>query len=135
MKTIGLRTLYKEASHLTEEVLVLQDRRVIGSFKPFINDLEDVAMDESAKKAIEPDNVKKEPRGRLSKGLGDLPGDPKPTIQRDPYVEFKPAPKPGRAGRTATPSSPSKPKPANSTAKSWSRRWRGCRRVATRWTR
>lgn len=99
MKTIGLRTLYKEAPALTEEVLVLQGRRVLGSFKPFTKqEVEDMPeADNIAKKAIAPEAVKREPRGRLSKGLGELPGDvppePKPTIERDPYHEFRPVPK------------------------------------------
>jgi hypothetical protein len=109
MKTIGLRTLYKEAPVLTEEVLVLQGRRVLGSFKPFnketalefdmadlwphLQEVEDMPeADNIAKKAIAPDAVKREPRGRLSKGLGDLPGDSK-TDERDPYREFRPVPK------------------------------------------
>jgi hypothetical protein len=106
VKTIGLRTLYKEASMLTEEVLVLQDRRVIGSFKPFTKDtaldadvwphLEEVPMDDIAKRALEPDQTKREPRGRLSKGLGPLPGEaPAEPASHDHYREFRPAPKPG----------------------------------------
>lgn len=119
MKTIGLRSLYKLAPTITEDVLVTHDRRIIGQFTPLQEvgpalvhrsieatsgpatySYKEAVMDDTVKKAIEPDQVK-ENRGKLSKGLGEVPGDvkrevpqePKPTIQRDPYREFKPVPK------------------------------------------
>lgn len=106
MKTISLRKLARDAPTITEAVLVLHNRQVVGQYKPFTKDtaldfdmseiwdhLEEVPMDDIARKAIEPEKVKPEGRGKLSKGLGDLPGEPKPTVQRDPYREFKPVPK------------------------------------------
>jgi len=104
MKTVGLRSLYSVAPSITEPVLVLHDRRIIGTYTPSHSDGEvtgvlglgkhvtEATVDE-VKKAIEPDKVR-ESRGRLTKGLGEVPGvTPKP----DPtFAQFRPAPRPGK---------------------------------------
>jgi hypothetical protein len=115
MKTVGLRTLYQVAGSLTEEVLVTQGRAVIGKYTPFtletvsnmdmgeiwdhlekVPDFKETSMaEEPVKKAIEPDKVRgvNNKPGKLSKGLGPLPGeDP----QDQAFKEFRPAPKPGK---------------------------------------
>ena len=55
----------------------------------------EASVDDTAKKAIEPDQTKVS-RGKVTKGLGELPGEPKPTIERDPYKDFRPVPKTGK---------------------------------------
>jgi len=108
MKTVGLRSLYSVAPSITEPVLVLHDRRIIGTYTPVRADhapmlgvtgvldlgpnVTEATVDE-VKKAIEPDKVR-ESRGRLTKGLGEVPGlTPKP----DPtFAQFRPSPKPGK---------------------------------------
>lgn len=101
MKIVTLRTFSREAPDIDETVLVTHERRVIGQYTPVPKVLDiptislEASMDESVKKAIEPEQVK-ERRGKLSKGLGELPGEnhePKPTIERDPYKDFRPVPK------------------------------------------
>jgi hypothetical protein len=54
-------------------------------------------MEEPVKKAIEPEQVKREPRGKLSKGLGEIPGvtrDVDPSMA-DAWTRSQPDPKPG----------------------------------------
>lgn len=100
MKILTLRAFAREAPTLTEAVLVTHNRRAIGQFSPVPPDdqipviyMEGAAMaEEPVKKAIQPDRVKTDDRGRLSKGLGPLPGEE----SRDAYREFKPVPKPGK---------------------------------------
>jgi len=89
MKTVGLRSLYQVAPTLTEDVIVVHGRRIVGRYSP-IPWTEELMTVEDVKKAIEPDQVKREPRGRMTKGLGEVPG----LTQKDPYAEFRPAPKP-----------------------------------------
>lgn len=72
---------------LTEPVEVRRYNTLLGVWYPA--GVENMP-DEPVRKAIEQDQVKKEPRGRISKGLGDIPG----VTNRDPYQEFRPAPKP-----------------------------------------
>jgi len=106
MKTIGLRSLYSVAPFITEPVLVLHDRRIIGTYTPVSGageltgvldmgpNVTEATVDE-IRKAIEPDKVR-ESRGRLTKGLGDVPGlqNENTTFPVKEYQEFRPAPKP-----------------------------------------
>lgn len=55
--------------------------------------LEEVPMDDIAKKAIEPERVKPEPKGRLSKGLGELPGKKVDPSMAGAWSRSKPSPK------------------------------------------
>lgn len=99
MKTVGLRSLYQVAPFLTEDVVVLHDRRIIGRYSP-IPPTEELIMEETIRKAIEPDQVK-ERRGRLTKGLGEVPGLTTPDrferqpdqLMRDAWSHSQPVPK------------------------------------------
>lgn len=93
MKTVSLRALSRDGPTITEDVLVLHGRRIIGTFSPFA---QEVPMDDIARKAIEPQEVKVQPSGRLSKGLGTIPGQEPPTDIKQFRPTFNPAPKPGK---------------------------------------
>ena len=108
MKELPIRKFTVVAGYLTEAVTVTLDGRPIGTYTPVRADhapmlgvtgvldlgpnVTEATVDE-VKKAIEPDKVR-ESRGRLTKGLGEVPGvTPKP----DPtFAQFRPAPKPGK---------------------------------------
>lgn len=109
MKELPIRRFTTVVGYLTEDTVITKDGSPIGVYRPLNKDtlsdtdlskiwehLEEVPMDESVKKAIEPDKAQVK-RGAIRKGLGDLPGetlDRKPTLeQRDPYKEFQPVPK------------------------------------------
>jgi len=110
MKTISVRALSREAGNITEPVLVLHDRRIIGTYTPLTvlgevtgvldlgKNMTEATVDE-VKKAIEPDKVR-ESRGRLTKGLGEVPGvTPSSEVlgyKGPTFTEFRPAPKPGK---------------------------------------
>ena len=63
-------------------------------------------MDEPIRKAIAPEAIKVQPDGKLSKGLGPLPGQPtRPDVGKvleevarpmPSFAQFRPAPKPGK---------------------------------------
>ena len=59
-------------------------------------------MDKTVKKAIEPETVKETDKGKLTKGLGEMPWDlpPQPRPPADPssgrFGSSRPAPKPGK---------------------------------------
>lgn len=76
----------------TEPVEVRRYNAVVGVYYP-AGTYKETSVDDIARKAIEPDRVKPEPRGKVSKGLGELPGNLKTGNIRDPYKEFRPAPK------------------------------------------
>ena len=117
MKELPIRKFTVVAGYLTDPVTVTLDGRPIGTYTPVRADnateqyqqfhasvlgvagvldlgknVTEATVDE-VKKAIEPDKVR-ESRGRLTKGLGEVPGlTPKP----DPtFAQFRPAPKPGK---------------------------------------
>lgn len=122
MKTISLRSLSRRAPELTEEVLVLHNRLILGTFRPIpptepfdvvgvlsgeIGDIEaaednrkEFEVDEPVRKEVQKEQVKPEPRGRLSKGLGDVPGvtgeagpERVDRTMTDAWTRSKPAPK------------------------------------------
>jgi hypothetical protein len=100
MKEVPLRRFTTVVSYLTEPVMVTKDGEAIGAFTPIdkvanihkqAHEMENT-MDDTARKAIEPDKTKVE-RGQIRKGLGDLPGEAKDAPKTP---EFRPAPKPGK---------------------------------------
>ena len=122
MKELPIRKFTTVVSYLNEPVTITKDGRAIGTFTPMYEAVQTsqigtftmtnssatpdevaqvqemwkgASVDEPVKKAIEPDKAKVQ-RGRLTKGLGQLPGeDPDKTF--DPsFGRSKPAPKPGK---------------------------------------
>lgn len=114
MKELPIRRFTTVVSYLTEPVSITKDGMAIGVFLPGDQyqkgqsellmeqltvdrlEMKEASMDNTAKKAIEPDRVK-ESRGKISKGLGDLPGEPKrEAIKDSSFGHSRPAPKPGK---------------------------------------
>ena len=107
MKEVPIRRLTTVIPYLTEKVVVTNAGQPIGTYTPFsapipvgddvlpgiLEFYEGSDMKEPVKKAIEPDAVKQQPDGRLSKGLGDLPGETAPEPKG--VWSGKPVPKPG----------------------------------------
>jgi len=103
MKELPIRKFTSVVGYLTEAVTITSNGRPIGTYTPTdsaaieVIHLPKEATVEDVKKAIETDRVSREPRGRLTKGLGDLPGEPpsRPVDEVLPYQRiFSPAPKP-----------------------------------------
>lgn len=106
MKELPIRKFTTVVGYLTETVTITVDGRPIGTYTPIWKTEVKAHMDEPIRKAIEPEQVK-QTDGRLSKGLGTLPGQPapKPVIEGQgiaggvyPSRPFTPAPKPGKTG-------------------------------------
>lgn len=76
----------------TEPVEVRRYNEVVGHYYPY-GTLKEVPMDDIARKAIEPEKVKPEGRGKLSKGLGELPGQKVDPAMSDAWTRSQPAPK------------------------------------------
>jgi len=93
MKKVPIRNFTTVVGYLTEPVLVTNGNETIGVFNPMSlgqaqpMTLEDVTTKE-VRKAIEPDRVKVD-QGKLTKGLGEIPGKK----EDDPFKRFSPAPK------------------------------------------
>lgn len=114
MKELPIRKFTVVAGYLTEAVTVTLDGRPIGTYTPVRADhapmlgvtgildlgtnVTEATVDE-IKKAIEPEKVRQS-RGRLTKGLGDVPGvTPSSEVlgyKGPTFTEFRPAPKPGK---------------------------------------
>lgn len=104
MKELPIRKFTTVVGYLTEAVSITLDGRIIGVYHPTVTGYtteelkphqpKEVPVDD-INKAIEPDRVK-ESRGRLTKGLGDIPGQTEKRV--DPqFGKSQPAPKPGKA--------------------------------------
>jgi hypothetical protein len=98
MKELPIRKFTTVVGYLTEEVTITMDGQPIGTYRPLsggngVTGMIDLGSDVSPKtvneirKAIEPDKVKRQPDGTLTKGLGEIPGTKS-------SVEYRPVPKP-----------------------------------------
>lgn len=75
----------------TEPVEVRRYNAVVGYYYPAGTEVLRV-MDSEIRKAIEPDKVKQD-RGKLSKGLGEIPGRKVDPSMVDAWTRSEPAPK------------------------------------------
>lgn len=108
MKNLPIRKFTTVVGYLTEAVAITIDGRVIGVYTPMERtpgqviagtidlgpDVTEVTVD-TVRKALEPEQVKVQPSGKLSKGLGTIPGQEPPTDIKQFRPTFNPAPKPG----------------------------------------
>lgn len=76
----------------TEPVEVRRYNAVVGVYYP-AGTYKEASVDEPVKKAIEKDQVKPEGRGKLSKGLGEIPGRPVDPAMSEAWARSQPAPK------------------------------------------
>lgn len=122
MKELPIRKFTTVVGFLTEPTTITNNGEAIGQFLPkvWLDKVPTIKLGETTvrpaldltgykeepvddvKKAIEPDKVK-ESKGRLTKGLGDIPGETEKRV--DPQIErndrgigwSRPAPKPGKS--------------------------------------
>lgn len=93
MKELPIRRFTTVVDYLVEETIITKGGVAIGTYRPWSPPVEVAGgvavMDDTARKAIEPDKTKVE-RGQIRKGLGDLPGEERKEVQ------WRPVPKPGK---------------------------------------
>ena len=92
MKELGAREFRTAWTGLTGEVVRVTSRgRTLGHWVP--GDSLEVLMEEPVKKAIEPDQAKSDSRGKLSKGLGEVPGRRVDPAMNEAWARSQPSPK------------------------------------------